>query len=318
MFVVQAIEINDVIDQVIMTCEVMRGIPDAGYDAAMNLIDMPASHRPAAAQIGVLLREWRAARRLSQLDLALVAGLSTRHLSCVETGKSQPSRDMIARLADALEVPLRERNALLMAAGFAPHYPETALDAEELAQVRRAIDFMLAQQEPYPAFVLNRRWDILMANQAAVRVNQFVMHGRPSRHSNMIRQIFDPEDLRAAVGNWEEVAGDLIRHLHDAVAASPNDRSKRALLDEVLGYPGVPAHWRTRELAIPPSPLLTAVLRRDHHELRFFSTITTFGTSRDLTLDELHIECCFPMDEATAALCRALAQGDDASDRRGE
>jgi transcriptional regulator with XRE-family HTH domain len=315
MIVVQATDINDVRGQVIMTCKVMCGIPDAGYDAVMNQIDMPGSHRPAAGQIGVLLREWRVARRLSQLDLALVAGLSTRHLSCLETGKAQPSRDMIARLADALEVPLRERNTLLNAAGYAPQYTETALDAEELAQVRRAIDFILAQQEPYPAFVLNRRWDILMANQAALRVNQFVMHGRPSRHGNMIRQIFDPEDLRAAVGNWEEVAGDLIRHLHDAVTVSPNDHSTRALLDEALGYPGVPAHWRTRELAIPSSPLLTTVLRRDRHQLRFFSTLTTFGTSRDLTLDELHIECCFPMDEATSALCRTLAQNDDASER---
>ncbi len=294
-----------------MTCEVMCCVPVAGYDAAMNRIGVSAAPRHAAAHIGVLLREWRAARRLSQLDLALVAGLSTRHLSCVETGRAQPSRDMIARLADALEVPLRERNALLNAAGFAPQYPETALDAEELAQVRRAIDFMLAQQEPYPAFVLNRRWDVLIANQAAARVNQFVMQGRPSQHSNMFRQIFDPDDLRAAVGNWEEVAGDLIRHLHDAVAASPNDQTTRALLDEVLGYPGVPAQWRTRELRTPPSPLLTTLLRRDHHELRFFSTLTTFSTSRDLTLDELHIECCFPMDETTAELCRLLARGEE-------
>jgi transcriptional regulator with XRE-family HTH domain len=263
-----------------------------------------------APSIGILLREWRMARRLSQLDLALIAGLSTRHLSCMETGKAQPSREMIARLADALEVPLRERNALLIAAGYAPHYPETALDAGELAQVRRAIDFMLAQQEPYPAFVLNRRWDVVLANQAAARVNLFVMHGRPSRHGNMIRQIFDPDDLRAAVGNWEEVAGDLIRHLHDALALSPNDPATRALLDEALGYPGVPAHWRNREPGMPASPLLTTELRRDQHVLRFFSTITTFGTSRDLTLDELHIECCFPMDEATMALCRALARGD--------
>src|SRR5687768_2705290 len=119
-----------------------------------------------AAQVGLLLREWRAARRLSQLDLALDAGVSTRHLSCVETGKSQPSRDTLARLADALDMPLRERNALLVAAGFAPKYPETALATPAMAQIRRAIECVLAQQEPYPAFVLNRRWDVLLANQA--------------------------------------------------------------------------------------------------------------------------------------------------------
>jgi transcriptional regulator with XRE-family HTH domain len=278
---------------------------------AMDHIDAysPSSSTPAA-HVGALLREWRAARRLSQLDLALDAGLSTRHLSCVETGKAQPSRDTITRLADALEMPLRERNALLVAAGFAPKYPETALATPEMTQVRRAIEFILVQQEPYPAFVLNRHWDVLMANSAAARVNGFVMRGRASAHTNMIRQIFDPNDLRPAVENWEEVAGDLIRHLHDEVAATPTDVTARALLDEVLGYPGVPTRWRTRELGAAPSPLLTTVLRRDDHELRFFSTITTFGTPRDVTIDELHIECCFPVDDATAELCRTLARDD--------
>ncbi|WP_266168549.1 helix-turn-helix domain-containing protein [Dyella subtropica] len=265
---------------------------------------MPASH------VGVLLREWRASRRLSQLDLALDAGVSARHLSCVETGKAQPSRDMLARLADALDMPLRERNALLMAAGFAPKYPESALATPELAQMRRAIEFILAQQEPYPAFLLNRHWDVLMANQAAMRINHFVMRGRPSAHQNMLRQIFDPDDFRQAVANWEEVARDLIHHLHNEVAASPSDTKARELLEEVLAYPGVPARWRMRDLGAAPSPLLTTVLRRDDTEMHFFSTITTFGTPRDVTLDELHVECCFPVDEATAALCRELAKGE--------
>ncbi len=274
----------------------------------MNHIDSRSP--PPAAHLGALLREWRAARRLSQLDLALDARVSARHLSCVETGKTQPSRDVVVRLADVLEMPLRERNALLVAAGYAPKYPETALGTPELAQVRRAIEFILNQQEPYPAFVLNRHWDVLVANRAATRVNSFVMRGRASAHRNMARQIFDPNDLRAAVVNWEEVAGDLIRHLHDVVAVTPTDAVARALLDEVLGYPGVPARWRMRELGMAPSPLLTTVLRRDGQELRFFSTITTFGTPRDVTLDELHIECCFPVDDATVELCRTLARDD--------
>jgi transcriptional regulator with XRE-family HTH domain len=261
-----------------------------------------------AARVGELLREWRAARRLSQLDLALSADISTRHLSCVETGKAQPSRETIARLAEALDMPLRERNALLLAAGFAPQYPETALDTPALAQMQRAIAFILAQQEPYPAFLVNRQWDVLAANQAAARVNAFALGGRESRHDNMMRQFFDPDDLRGAVGNWEEVAGELIRHLHDHVAATPTDAAARDLLEEVLAYPGVPARWRLRDLSRAPSPLLTTVLRRDGAELRFFSTITTFAMPRDVTLDELHIECCFPMDEATAAMCRELAQ----------
>jgi len=260
--------------------------------------------------IGSLLREWRATRRLSQLDLALDAGVSTRHLSCVETGKAQPSREMLARLADALDMPLRERNALLLAAGYAPRYPETALATPALARVQRAITLLLEQQEPYPAFLLNRRWDVLAANRAAQRVNRFVMNGRVSAHQNMLRQIFDPADLRPAVANWEEVAGELIRHLHDEVSAAPSDTATRALLEELLSYPGVPARWRWRELDVAPSPLLTTVLQRDGRELRFFSSITTFGTPRDVTLDELHIECCYPDDEATAEWCRRLAAED--------
>ncbi len=260
-----------------------------------------------AAPLGRLLREWRLSRRLSQLDLALDANISARHLSCVETGKAQASRELVLRLADALDVPLRERNALLVAAGFAPRYPESTLATPALAQVRRAIEAILAQQEPYPAFLLNRHWDVLAANAAAVRVNRFVLGGRDSRHTNMLRQFFDPHDLRAAVANWEEVAGGLIHHLHSLVAAAPGDETARALLAEVLAYPGVPSRWRRRDADGGATPLLTTVLRRDGTELHFFSTITTFGTPRDVTIEELHIECCFPVDETTAQCCRELA-----------
>lgn len=269
-----------------------------------------ATAEAPAGGLGALLREWRAVRRFSQLDLALEADVSTRHLSCVETGKSQPSRAVLARLADALEMPLRERNALWLAAGYAPEFAETDLSTPAFAPMRRAIDLILAQQEPYPAFVVNRHWDVLLANAGAARVGDFMMRGKPSRHDNMVRQTFDPDDFRAAIANWEEVAGDLLRHLHDEVAATPEDPKARALLAEALAYPGVPARWRTREMDAPPPPLLTTVLRRDAVELRFFSTITTFGTPRDVTLDELRIECCFPGDEATTAFCRRLAAGE--------
>jgi hypothetical protein len=155
--------------------------------------------------------------------------------------------------------------------------------------------------------VLNRHWDIQMANEAALRVTGFLLAGG-REHGNMIRHFFDPEGLRAVVVNWEEVAGDLIRHLHSEVAAAPSDAPLRALLEEALSYPGVPARWRTREPGVAPSPLLTTVFRRDDVELRFFSTFTTFGTPRDVTVEELRIECCFPDDEATTAFCRELAR----------
>lgn len=278
----------------------------------MAVTDLRSPPLPApATRLGALLRQWRAARRVSQLDLALEAGVSARHLSYVETGKAQPSRDMVARLADTLDVPLRERNALLMAAGYAPEYPERALDTPELAPIRRAIELIVGHQEPFPAFVLDRRWEVLLTNRAAARVADVLIGG--SRHTNMVRQFFDPADLRAVVVNWEEVAGDLIRHLHDEVAAVPSDAGAYSLLEEVLRYPGVPSRWRTRDLGAVPPPLLTVHFRKGDQELRFFSTITTFGTPLDVTIDELRIECTFPADDATAEFCRALARDDRGS-----
>lgn len=261
------------------------------------------------AHVGALLREWRSARRLSQMDLALDAGVSTRHLSFIETGKAQPSRDILARIADTLEMSLRERNALLVAAGYAPRYTESALANPDLAPMRRAIEAMLKQQEPYPAFLMNRHWDIVMANEAAVRMNRWLLGGRDSPHRNMLHHAFDPQDVRGTLVNWEEVGSHLLAHLHKLVATTPNDDKARALLDAVLSYPGVPQQWRQRDLRAVPTPTLETVFERDGRRVAFFSTVTTFGTPRDVTLEELHIESCFPSDEASAAFCRALAEG---------
>lgn len=280
----------------------------APYDSRVRTTDSRSPPPPApSVHVGVLLREWRAVRRMSQLALALEADVSARHLSHVETGKAQPSRDMVARLAEALDIPLRERNALLVAAGYAPMYRETDLATPEMAAVRRAIELMLEHHEPYPAMVMNRHWDVLLTNRALPRVFGWLRDGA-SAHTNVMRQIFDPEGMRAVLANWEEIAGDVIRHLHNEVAAAPADTKARALLDEVLAYPGVPARWRTREPGATPPPLLTSVFRKGDQELRFFSALTTFGTPRDVTIDELRIECMFPVDEATAHACRTLAQ----------
>jgi transcriptional regulator with XRE-family HTH domain len=294
-----------------MTSEVMEAGRTGRYHSTMTM-SAPRSPAPPPPKprrrVGPLLREWRRSRRLSQLDLALQMDVSARHVSRVECGRAQPSRDMVSRLADALGMPLRERNALLAAAGYAPEYPETSLDSPEMAEVRRAIEFIVGHQEPYPAFVMNRRWDVLMASRGAGRVAGFLRGG--VKHGNMLLQFFDPEDLRAAVVNWE-VAGDLMRHLHDEVAVAADDSPIHALLEQLLSYPGVPSHWRTRDLSAEPRPILTVEFRKDDQRLRFFSTITTFGTPRDVTLDELRIECAFPADQATADLCRALEASQD-------
>jgi transcriptional regulator with XRE-family HTH domain len=276
---------------------------------AIATLTAPLSHPP----IGALLREWRAARRLSQLDLALETGISTRHLSCVETGKARASRDTVSRLADALAMPLRERNTLLRAAGFAAMHPERSLAAPALDRVRHAVDLILAHQEPYPAFVISRHWDVLATNAAAVRVGQVLMEGRPGRHANLLHQIFDPEDFRPVIANWHEVGARFIRHLHDDLAANPTDRRTQQLLDEMFAYPDVPARWRERELGDEPSPIVTFTFRSKFGELRFFETFTTFAAPYDVTLDEIRIDCTFPADDHTAAVCAELAAEEAAS-----
>jgi transcriptional regulator with XRE-family HTH domain len=288
-----------------MTSEVMEFRERRRIMRPVQSTDTLAPPAAAASHVGTLVREWRTTRRLSQLELALEANVSPRHLSCVETGKAQPSRDMIARLADALGMPLRERNALLVAAGFAPRYRETELTSPEMAPIRRAIEFILQHQEPYPAVVMNRHWDILLMNDSVRRILERLRPGGP-RHVNMLRQIFDPEDIRSVLRNWEELAIDILRHMHNQVAMAPSDTKARELLDEILAYPGVPAEWRTRELGSTPQPLLNTVFGKNDLELRFFSTITTFGTPHDVTLDELRIECSFPADDKTAEFCRKM------------
>jgi transcriptional regulator with XRE-family HTH domain len=272
--------------------------------SAKSRTAQPVPLRPDAG-VGAILRYWRCARRLSQLELALEADVSSRHLSYVETGRSRPSREMLLRLADALEVPLRERNALLVAAGFAPRYYETSLAAPEMAQMRGAVELILRQQQPFPAFVLDRYWNIVMANDAAPRCTRFLLGAEPTE-TNMLRLCLHPNGLRPTMPNWEETAADLIRHLHHQIATSPADERAKDLLAEVLAYPGTPTHWRTRDVTTPPTPLLTTFFRKGDVELRFFSTITTFGTPHDVTLEELRIECTFPVDESTAKVCRDL------------
>ncbi|KRA68563.1 XRE family transcriptional regulator [Caulobacter sp. Root656] len=267
----------------------------------------PADGRPA---IGVLLREQRELRRMSQLDLAHEAGVSARHLGFVEIGKAQPGREVISRLADALGLPLREHNALLLAAGYAPQYGERDLANPAMGPLSQAIDLILRHQEPYPAFVISRRFEVLAANEAAMRVNAFLMEGRASPHTNLLHQVFDPDDFRPVIANWPEVAAKFVRRLQDELIASPADPEIRRLLDEILRYPDVPAAWRLRELGAEPEPVLTMVFNSRAGPLRFFETITTFAAPRDVTLDELRIDCAFPADARTAEVCARLAAGE--------
>jgi transcriptional regulator with XRE-family HTH domain len=256
---------------------------------------------------GRLLRHWRHAGGSSQLGLATDAGVSIRHLSFLETGRARPSRDMVERLAAALGVPLAEKNALLLAAGFAPAYGERPLGAPELAPVRGALEFILRQQEPYPAIVVDGLWDVVMRNEAAKRIFGLFLDSPPLPRAdarNALRSTFHPDGLRRFIVNWEELAGPLVHSLHRDAAG---DAAVARLRDELLAYPGVPARWRTPDPRATAPPLLTMRLARGDLSFAFFSTITTLATPQDLTLERLRIECFHPADAATAAAAAGLA-----------
>jgi len=263
----------------------------------------------AASAVGGLIRQWRERRRLSQLTLALDAEISARHLSFLETGRANPSRDMVLLLARVLEVPPRGRNELLLAAGYAPVYHERGLDAPEMAQVRRALQFTLRQQEPYPALVVDGRWNILMSNEGATRLMGLFLdpaEGATLGPPNALRLFYHPRGMRPFIVNWQATAGALIQWLHrDTLRGRPETAR---LLDELLSYPDVPKAWRTLDLDAPAAPFLAVELAKDDLHLTFFSTLTSLGVPYDITLDELRVECFFPADEGSEALMRRLAR----------
>jgi transcriptional regulator with XRE-family HTH domain len=259
------------------------------------------------ASFGRLLRHWRTLRNFSQLGLALAADVSSRHVSFMETGRARPSPEMVSRLAETLSLPLRERNELLLAAGFAPQYKERSLAAQELSRAREAIELILKHQEPYPAFVVSQHWDVLMINRASERVFRWLLQGR-TRHQNIMRAVFDDDGLRPLIVNWDEVARDMLQHLHLQASSTPSDPVLNALRAEILASPNAPS--RASELSASPAPVLTAIYERDGKQLSFFATLSTFGTPYDVTLEQLHIECSFPADAVTDEFCRELAAAD--------
>jgi transcriptional regulator with XRE-family HTH domain len=256
---------------------------------------------------GTLLQYWRKARRLSQLALAMQAEISSRHLCFVETGRANPSREMVLRLANVLDVPLRERNALLLAAGFAPMYLESTIDAPALGAVRGALDAILRQQEPFPAVVMDRYWNILRTNDAATRFFGFLLGERAAAvPANVLRMMFHPDAVRPFVANWEAVAEALVRRVQRESVGGIQDEGTRTLLAEILSYPGVPQSWRNTNPSTPLSPVLPVSFTKGAHQFNFFSTVTTLGTPQDITAQEIRIECFFPADEPTEAAARRL------------
>ena len=259
----------------------------------------PVADRP---RIGTLLRDWRVRRRMSQQDLALEAGVSARHVSFVETGRAKPSADMVIQLAEHLEVPLRDRNTLLLAAGFAPAYAQRDLDEPEMGPVREAIDRVLRGHEPYPAVVVDRHWGLVAANRAVP-----LLIGGAADHLleppvNVLRLSLHPDGMAPRIVNLGEWRAHLLDRLGRQAVVS-GDPALFALHEELAGYPGGEGgHVPDLEAGAIAVPLR---LRTDDGELAFISTATTFGTATDVTVSELAIESFFPADNATAGVLTA-------------
>jgi transcriptional regulator with XRE-family HTH domain len=254
---------------------------------------------------GPRLKWWREHRGLSQLALAGAAEISQRHLSFLESGRAEPSREMVLRLAAVLDMPLRQQNALMLAAGFAPVWRESDLSDPELVQVNGALDFMLAQQEPYPAFVVDRRWNLLRANGGAGRLVTFLLGAVPQGPVNLADALVAPDVLRPFIENWEDVAVHFLRSVQaDAVADGTAETAD--LLKRLTAYPGVPPLSRVAPLETH-TPVLNIHFRKGEERLRVFTTIATLGTPQDVTLQEIRIECFFPANEVSAALMCAWA-----------
>lgn len=255
---------------------------------------MGTQSTPAVPQLGELLRYWRQERGKSQLALSLDTGISQRHLSFVESGRSTPSRDFLSVVSDALNIPLRERNVLLLASGFAPQYSEQSLDSGQMAIVTRAIDRMLQQHEPHPALVLDRRWNVVRSNDAAPRFfGAFMDLEQWPKPRNLLDLMFDPAGMRPFVEQWELVAAGLLQRVRREAVGQVLDAELQELLERLREYPGVRA---LKPLRGPQSPVLPIVFRRGEQRLSYFSLITTVGTPQCVTAQELRVECMFPTD----------------------
>lgn len=260
---------------------------------------------PHPPRIGDLLRGWRRRRHVSQLELSLGSAVSARHLSFIETGRARPSREMVLHLADRLEVPVRERNGLLLAAGYAPTYGERSLDDPEMAPARAALDRFLSAHEPYPAIVVDRAWNIVASNGAVALLLGGVAPHLLEPPANALRIALHPEGMAPRIANLAEWSGHLIERLGRRAAITGDDELSR-LRAELLGYPGVEAEpplgdSAGAEIALPLR------LRHGMGELVFLSAQMTFGAAVDITLSELSLEAFYPADERSAEACRAAA-----------
>lgn len=257
---------------------------------------------------GDLLRWWRTSNGLSQLGLAGRAGVSQRHISFLESGRSKPSREMVIHLARDLEVPPREQNIMLVRAGFAPAHAETPL--ADLREVSEAIDAMLEGHSPNPAFVVDRQWNLVRHNAAAALLTGSIFTEAPAWIKpplNLMRLSFHPDGMRHAMRDWDITAAALLRRLERDAAAQPHDTDLQSLLDEVVGYPDVEALRSDRRESLPTDLLVPATYVLREVPITFFTTIARIGDAHDLTLSELRLETFWPLDPESRSRWLAIA-----------
>jgi transcriptional regulator with XRE-family HTH domain len=254
---------------------------------------------PAKNELGTLLKQWRGVRGRSQLDISVDTGISQRQISFIESGRSVPSRSTLVGIAQALQVPLRERNALLLAAGYAPLYSDAPWNSGEMKSITRALERMIAQHEPYPAIVMDRYWNVLLTNDAAPRFfSCFIdMSERPSPR-NMLRLMFDPKGMRPFIANWEALAKTLIQRVHREAVGHVADQKTMDLVTELLAYPDVQADWRSPE-TLSAMPMIPMSFVKDGAMMNYFSLVTTVGTPQTIAAQELRVECMYPADDQT-------------------
>jgi len=254
------------------------------------------------SELGDLLKQWRGLRGRSQLDISADTGISQRQISFIESGRSVPSRPTLIGIAQVLEIPLRERNALLLAAGYAPIYSDAAWNSDEMKSISKALQRMLTQHEPYPALVMDRYWNVILTNEAAPRFfNCFIDMAQRPAPRNLLHLMFDPKGMRPFIANWEALAKSLLQRVQREAVGHIIDQKTKELVADLLAYPDVEPDWKAPEAnsALPMVPISFA---RDGAVLNYFSLITTVGTPQTIAAQELRVECMYPADDETEGL----------------
>lgn len=282
----------------IITRQVIAEWPARGQNGPMSTTFTTENSFPG------LLKTWRQSRGISQLELALRCDSSQKHISFLESGRSRPSRTMVFVVSEALEVPLRDRNELLLAAGFAPKYRETAPTDEMLSTVTSALEQILKGNEPYPAMVFDRFHNVIQANTGALRLQMFLfgverLEDLPEVSVNLVKGLLHPEGYGRYITNWDVVSSVMLRRLQAEANAAGNPKEALDIIEECAAYPNVPENWRQLVAQDWQNPVLTVDIEKDQTKLSFLTTLTTLGTPFDITLQEIRVESFFPADDQT-------------------